>query len=108
MPARRLLTFAVLVAAGCSVARAQSGWRSLAPFPVSTREIIAVAASSKIYVFAGQGNLETPLGLVYQFDPATNAWTKKKPMPLPAHRVAIEEYNGKIYAFGGFTKPASG
>jgi N-acetylneuraminic acid mutarotase len=108
VPARRLVIFAVFIATACSAVRAQSGWQSLAPFPVSARDLIAVAAGKRLYIFAGQGSLETPLGLVYQFDPGTNVWIKKKPMPLPAHRVAMAEYNGKIYAFGGFKKPASG
>jgi len=106
--ARRLLLFAVEFVAICSLALGQIAWQPLTPFPAPGREIIAVAAGSKIYAFAGMGNLYTPLGLVYEFDPATKAWSKKKAMPLPAHQIATAEYNGKIYVFGGFKKPASG
>ena len=49
-----------------------------------------------------------PKGLVYEYDPATDHWTKKKPMALPSHHVAFTEYHGKIYAFGGFVYPPSG
>jgi len=45
---------------------------------------------------------------VYEYDPAQNAWTKKKPMALPSHHVAFCEHDGKIYAFGGFVYPDSG
>ena len=48
------------------------------------------------------------MGLVYEYDPATDTWTKKKPMPLASHHVAFTEYRGKIYAFGGFVLPQSG
>jgi N-acetylneuraminic acid mutarotase len=46
--------------------------------------------------------------MVYEYDPATDKWTKKKTMPLLSHHVAFAEYRGKIYAFGGFVYPASG
>src|SRR6478736_33550 len=36
---------------------------------------------------------------------ATAAWTKKTPMPRPAHHAALAAYNGKIYACGGFVAP---
>jgi N-acetylneuraminic acid mutarotase len=48
------------------------------------------------------------MGLVYEYDPPTDKWTKKKPMPLAAHHVAVAELNGKIYHFGGFVLPESG
>ena len=46
--------------------------------------------------------------MVYEYDPATDKWTKKKPMALASHHVAFTEYHGKIYAFGGFVPPESG
>jgi len=61
-----------------------------------------------MYVFAGLAPGWKPLGMVYEYDPATNSWTKKKPMALPSHHVAFTEYRGKIYAFGGFVPPESG
>jgi len=97
-----------LAAAACVALDAQIGWKSLPAFPVAAGGITAVAANGKLYAFAGQGNLDIPLGLVYEFNPSTNAWSKKKPMPLPAHHIAVAEYNGKIYAFGGFKKATSG
>jgi len=48
------------------------------------------------------------MGLVYEYDPAADKWTKKKPMPLPSHHVSFTEHKGKIYAFGGFVLPQSG
>ena len=48
------------------------------------------------------------MGLVYEYDPATDTWTKKKPMPLASHHVSFTEYRGKIYAFGGFVLPPAG
>ncbi len=70
--------------------------------------MLGATAGGKLYVLCGLGPGFKPLGLVYEFDPATNAWTKKKPMALPAHHVAFATLNDKIYAFGGFNLPASG
>src|SRR5579862_6087423 len=92
-------------------AYAQGGkWLSLPPFPEPHEEVIGQGANGKMYVFAGlvSAPIWLPVGMVYEFDPATSKWTKKKPMALPAHHLAFTEYKGKIYAFGGFVYPQSG
>jgi N-acetylneuraminic acid mutarotase len=89
-------------------AHAQGKWEKLAPFPEPAEEILGAAAGGKMYVFAGLAPVWKPMGLVYEYDPATDHWTKKKPMALPSHHVAFTEYHGKIYAFGGFVYPQSG
>jgi N-acetylneuraminic acid mutarotase len=86
----------------------QGKWIRLAPFPQATGELLAVAINGKLC--AAQGLLPgfKPAGLVYQYDPASDAWTQKKPMPHPVHHAAVTELNGKMYLFGGFDLPASG
>ena len=87
---------------------AQGKWLKLAPFPQPAEEISGAAAGGKMYVFAGLAPGWKPVGMVYEYDPSTNQWTKKKSMALPSHHVAFTEYHGKIYAFGGFVPPESG
>src|ERR1700722_8206068 len=89
-------------------AYAQGKWSKLAPFPEPAEEISGAAAGGKMYVFAGLAPGWKPIGMVYEYDPATNQWTKKKAMGLASHHVAFTEYRGKIYAFGGFVPPESG
>jgi N-acetylneuraminic acid mutarotase len=89
-------------------AHAQGKWEKLAPFPEPAEEILGAAAGGKMYVFAGLAPVWKPMGLVYEYDPATDHWTKKKPMALPSHHLAFTEYHGKIYGFGGFVYPQSG
>ena len=107
---RRISLALAIIAASVPATRAQSGnlWKSLAPFPGPIREAAIVAAQNKVYMFSGQGTGYVPLGLVFEYDPATNAWKGKKRMPLPSHHNAIVEYNGKIYLFGGFKLPDTG
>lgn len=82
-------------------------WVKLAPFPEPAEELLGAAAGGKMYVFAGLAPGWKPIGMVYEYDPATDKWTKKKQMPLLSHHVAITEHRGKIYAFGGFKYPDS-
>src|SRR3979409_1288821 len=88
--------------------QAQGRWVKLAPFPEPAEELLGVAANGKMYVFCGLAPGWKPIGMVYEYDPATDKWAKKKPMPLLSHHVAFTEYRGKIYAFGGFGLPAAG
>ena len=83
-------------------------WVKLAPFPEPGEEVYGIAAGGKLYVFGGLAPGWKPRGLVYEYDPATDQWTKKKPMALASHHVALAELNGKIYVMGGFVPPQSG
>src|SRR6266849_2716850 len=76
--------------------------------PEPAEEILGAPAAGKMYVFAGLAPVWKPIGMVYEYDPASNHWTKKKPMALASHHVAFTEYHGKIYGFGGFVLPDSG
>lgn len=79
-----------------------------APFPEASEELYGIGAGGKFYVFGGLAPGWTPKGLVYEYDPAGDQWTKKKNMPIASHHVALAELNGKIYVIGGFIKPAKG
>lgn len=85
----------------------QARWRKAAPFPEPDEELYGVAANGKMYVIGGYGGGKGR-GVVYEYDPAGDTWTKRKPMARPAHHEALAEYRGKIYVFGGFVAPSSG
>src|SRR2546429_6040508 len=87
---------------------AQGKWTKLAAFPEPAEELLGASAGGKMYVFCGLAPGWKPIGMVYEYDPAGDKWTKKKPMPLASHHVSFTEYKGKIYAFGGFVLPQSG
>src|SRR5256885_11042583 len=92
----------------CSSAFAQGKWVKLAPFPEPAEELLGASANGKLYVFCGLAPGWKPIGMVYEYDPGADRWTKKNAMPLPSHHIAFTEYRGKIYAFGGFVLPQSG
>ena len=107
---RLLLALVIVAAVDLSPAAAQGPgpWVKLAPFPEPAEELYGVAAGGKLYVFGGLAPGWVPRGLVFEYDPAANAWAKKQPMALASHHVAVTELNGKIYLFGGFVPPRSG
>jgi N-acetylneuraminic acid mutarotase len=83
-------------------------WFMAAPFPEPSEEVLGATANGKLYVFAGLAPGWKPKAMVFEFDPASNQWSKKKPMQLATHHVAFASLNNKIYAFGGFQLPESG
>src|SRR6266571_3823875 len=91
-----------------SGAFAQGKWTKLAAFPEPAEELFGASANGKMYVFCGYAPGFKPIGMVYEYDPTTDKWAKKKPMALAAHHVSFTEHKGKIYAFGGFVLPQSG
>jgi len=103
----RVFTFLILFVLSFS-SLGQSKWVKLAPFPEPAEELLGASASGKLYAFCGLAPGWKPMGLVYEYDPASDKWTKKKPMALPSHHVSFTEHNGKIYAFGGFVLPQPG
>ena len=81
-----------------------SPWKKLAPFPEPDEELYGVAVDGKLYVISGWGGGKAA-GVNYEYDPASDKWTKKKSMPRPAHHPALATSNGKIYVCGGFVAP---
>jgi N-acetylneuraminic acid mutarotase len=98
---------ALILAVPSRTAVSQSSWTKAGVFPEPEEELYGVTANGKMYVIGGYG-LGSPRGFVYEYDPAADKWTKKKPMARAAHHSALVEYRGKIYVFGGFVPPPSG
>src|ERR1700752_4165726 len=64
-------------------------WVQGAPFPEPSEEVLGATAGGKFYVFAGLAPGWKPKALVFEYDPASNQWTKKKPMRLPPPHTAV-------------------
>jgi len=93
---------------------ATDGWQSRAPMPTARGGSLAAVVSGKIYVIGGAGPMpdaSTPvirprqpqrsLGTVEEYDPTTNKWRARAPMPTPCNHMGGEAVNGKIYVIGG-------
>lgn len=86
---------AVAVAFGTSKTPEENTWTTKAPMPDGISLVKAAVANDKIYVFTGSS--------VYEYNPATDNWTAKTPMPTPRERSSfgIAACQNKIYVIGG-------
>ena len=100
-----LAVIASLVFATAALAQMPpSPWKKAAPFPEPDEELYGVAVNGKLYVIGGWGEGKAR-GANYEYDPATDKWTKKKSMPRPAHHAALAAANGKIYVMRRLRRP---
>ena len=86
-------------------------WTSRAPMPVGLHHAGIGAVGGKLYVIGGykQSGFSVwhPVATVYAYDPATNAWGERAPMPTPRGALAVTEHDGKLYAIGGYDRKAN-
>jgi N-acetylneuraminic acid mutarotase len=89
-------------------------WKALAPLPTKRGSANALQVDGKFYVIGGgglhPGSKETSLhparphrsvSANEMYDPATNTWTAKNPMPTARNHAAAGVVNNKIYIIGG-------
>ncbi len=91
-----------------NVACINACWTGKAAMPTA-REIPGVAAiNGIIYAIGGNAYCGCPTvsaatGVVEAYDPITDTWTTKAPMPTPRAGLAIAAVNGVLYAVGGYS-----
>lgn len=82
-------------------------WQLVAPLPVPLNHVMAAAANGKVFAIGGQTTESSEpdkagfVNTVYEYDPATNKWTTKAPMPTRRGGGAAAVVDGKIYVAGG-------
>jgi N-acetylneuraminic acid mutarotase len=73
--------------------------------PTARAQLGVAVVNGKIYAIGGGNNSATGgpnnLNVNEEYDPATNTWTTKKPMPTARHSFGIAVYQNKIYCIGG-------
>jgi N-acetylneuraminic acid mutarotase len=93
---------------------ASDTWKALAPMPTARGAAVAAVVGDKIYVIGGASvhpgakivglSATVPhraLGTNEAYDPATNTWQTRSPMPTSRNHAAIGVVNNKIYVLGG-------
>jgi N-acetylneuraminic acid mutarotase len=95
-----LLTFSFIlltVAVHCVLA-AEDFWATKTSMPTENG-IQAAVVNGKIYVIGGSNNYTSnPL---YEYDPTTDSWATKNPVPTPRDNFAVAACQNKIYVIGG-------
>jgi N-acetylneuraminic acid mutarotase len=108
---RVVLTICLACASGALAQEAGMGaWSKKAPMRHARNELQAAAVNGKIYAIGG-GFTETKdgkptdnitSGYTEEYDPGTDSWRERAPMPEGGTHNGIAVLDGKIYIAGGF------
>jgi N-acetylneuraminic acid mutarotase len=108
------LSIAVLAAfdSGATSEPSHGGvWTTLTPAPLKRTEVSAAAVGGKVYVIGGfaepaLSNIKdlAITNQVEEYDPATDRWTTKAPLPVGLHHAGIAVIGRQLYVVGGFTR----
>lgn len=86
-------------------------WTAKAPMPVGLHHVGIGVTGGRLYVIGGyrQSGLTVwdPVATVYVYDPATDTWSQRAPMPSPRGALSVTEQDGKLYAIGGYDRKAN-
>jgi N-acetylneuraminic acid mutarotase len=84
-------------------------WETLAPALTKRTEVTAAVLGGKIYVLGGfaepsLSNLSslTITDMVEVYDPVTNEWTTRTPLPVGLHHAAAVVAGNRLYVIGGY------
>ncbi len=70
--------------------------------PTPRADLVANEVNGKIYAIGGTRHVGIEaFGLVEEYDPSTDSWTRKTDMPTPRLHHTSVVIDGKIYVFGG-------
>ncbi|MBK8704223.1 MAG: T9SS type A sorting domain-containing protein [Saprospiraceae bacterium] len=93
---------ALLLLVPWSFCAGQGSWAELNDMPVIKNHHSSISYNGKIYLFGGGVGAQDCTTEVWEYDPLTDTYTAKAPMPAGICEAAVAEYNGKIYLFGGY------
>lgn len=86
-------------------------WTSKAPMPVGLHHAGIGVVGGRLYVIGGYSrsglSVWNPVATVYAYDPATDTWTGRAPMPTARGALSVTEHGGKLYAIGGYDRKAN-
>jgi N-acetylneuraminic acid mutarotase len=91
---------------------AVDSWKALAPMPTKRGSPVAVTVNDKIYVIGGAvpgpgqpavhpARPHLSVNTVEEYDPATNTWRARAPMPTPRNHMVGGAISGKVYVVSG-------
>ena len=83
-------------------------WTSKASMPVGLHHVGIGVAEGRIFIIGGYRlsglSVWNPVATVYAYDPATNTWAERAPMPTARGALSVTVHEGKLYAIGGYDR----
>lgn len=80
-------------------------WEELSPMPTARGALTTNFVNGTLYAVGGVngafGALEVPTAINEAYDPSTDTWTTKEPMPTPRQHLASASFDGKLFVIGG-------
>ena len=90
------------VAAAVGV-QSKGGWVAKAPALLKRTEVAVAAVRGKVYAGGGfQLGLPFITPAVEEYNPATDTWRERTPLPSGLHHAGIGAVNDRLYVIGGF------
>ena len=80
----------------------ECAWRAGAPMPRAARGIAAAAREGKIFLFGGAAANGDILNSTREYDPATNQWTSRAPMPVASFDMTAHTIGEHIYVLAAY------
>ncbi len=81
-------------------------WTTKAPLPAKLHHAGAVGLDGKLYVVGGYTksflNIWHPVATLYMYDPSTDTWVERAPMPTARGALGATVSEGLLYAIGGY------
>lgn len=83
-----------------------SRWESIAPLPRAVQSVCLRAVNDQLYCFGGYDHrLATKYNDVWWYEPGSDTWWPRTPMPVPREDAGSAVINGQVWIFGGLTNP---
>src|SRR3989449_9326333 len=87
-------------------AQSKGEWGAKAPALLKRTEVAVAAVRGKVYVVGGfQPGLPFITPAVEEYDPVTDTWHERAPLPSGLHHAGIGVVNDRLYVIGGFGLP---
>src|SRR2546427_12198694 len=97
-----LLAGTVASVAAAVGAPSKGGWVAKAPALLMRTEVAVAAVRGKVYVVGGfQPGLPFITPAVEEYDPVTDTWHERAPLPSGLHHAGIGVVNDRLYVIGG-------